>query len=220
GWRARRAAPTVEMDEPVLRGVQRAAKLARAVVPVAARRRFWEGLGPRSLATRRDQAAAAADAASVDWPATRAFALPSDVESHIRVNLAGREPQGIVRPGEEYRTLCRDLAAGIEALAEAETGRRVVRRVHLVEDEIGRPIGHGLPDVVVDWRPGLPVRRLESPGLGVVDVPRTDPRSGNHRPPGFLIAAGRGTGSAPSGASGDGGFAWPDGAVDASLLDV
>ncbi len=56
----------------------------------------------RRLPTRlRDKLAQRVDTADIDWSRTRAFCLPTDLEGYVRINLRGREPQGIVvaRPG-------------------------------------------------------------------------------------------------------------------------
>ncbi|MFN2186120.1 MAG: alkaline phosphatase family protein, partial [Anaerolineae bacterium] len=37
-----------------------------------------------------------------DWRGTRAFPLVGDLHGYVRVNLAGRESQGVVAPGQEY----------------------------------------------------------------------------------------------------------------------
>ena len=52
---------------------------------------------------------------SINWEKTRAFAIPSLYTSFIRVNLQGREPQGIVKPGKEYQEL---LDVAYEALSK------------------------------------------------------------------------------------------------------
>ena len=65
--------------------------------------------------------------AEVDWSRTRAFAMGL---GNVYVNLAGREPQGIVRPGEEYDRLLADLSSGLEALVDPKDGARPIAKVH------------------------------------------------------------------------------------------
>ncbi len=67
----------------------------------------------------------------VDWSRTRAFAMGL---GNVYVNLAGREPQGIVRPGDEYDALLTELATGLEALVDETTGERPIARVHRRDD--------------------------------------------------------------------------------------
>ena len=83
---------------------------------------------------------------SYDWSRTRAFELPLDTEAHVRVNLAGREAQGIVPP-EDYKETCDVIEEALRALRTAD-GRIAVQGV------VRPPRGShpaGLPDLVVDW---------------------------------------------------------------------
>jgi predicted AlkP superfamily phosphohydrolase/phosphomutase len=75
---------------------------AKGLLSVAARRRI-ANLLPWWL---RDKLGAREQAANVDWAKTRAFALPTDLEGCIRINLKGREPIVIVVPGHEYDEVC------------------------------------------------------------------------------------------------------------------
>jgi predicted AlkP superfamily phosphohydrolase/phosphomutase len=128
----------------------------------------------------------------VDWSRTRAFALPSDMTSYVRINLAGREPEGIVRPGEEYDRLCDELVSAFGALVHAETGLPAAERVLRCDALIGRPVDGALPDVFAIWPDDLPLRHLRSPTLGSVQLPFQDPRTGQHRRGGFMLGAGPG----------------------------
>ena len=65
--------------------------------------------------------------ADVDWSRTKAYALGL---GNVYVNLAGREAQGIVRPGREYREVVEGIAAGLVELVDPETGERPVAAVH------------------------------------------------------------------------------------------
>ncbi len=46
---------------------------------------------------------------SVDWARSRAFAEPDLSTAFIRLNVRGREPAGIVEPGEEYEQLLAEI---------------------------------------------------------------------------------------------------------------
>ncbi len=48
-----------------------------------------------------------------DWQHSRAFCFPSDFNGAIRINLKGREPNGLVNPGE-YESLCESLAEDLK----------------------------------------------------------------------------------------------------------
>ena len=61
----------------------------------------------------------------VDWFHTRAYIRPTRSGSEIFVNLAGREPHGIVDPGE-YESLQEKIIDLLLDWREAETGKRAV----------------------------------------------------------------------------------------------
>jgi predicted AlkP superfamily phosphohydrolase/phosphomutase len=131
-----------------------------------------------------------------DWSATRAFAIPLAEGAQIRVNLAGREPEGIVHPGAAYERLLSEISDVVTEIVDDDTGVSLVESVVRVGDMIGGPVGDVLPDLVIKWKPESP-RRVRSPLLGVFDVSTTDLRSGQHNDTGFLM--GTGPGIAPSG---------------------
>jgi predicted AlkP superfamily phosphohydrolase/phosphomutase len=187
-WLARRSL----LDAGTSRGLLLAHLARRAmhrVVPLSARK----VLGRAAGATRR-RLDAALELADVDWTTTRAFELPHEQSSCVRVNLEGREPAGIVSAGA-YRGLCEDVAEALSGLVDADTREPAVAGVTVIEDRYGKPVGDVLPDVVVEWRERSS-RRLYSSRLGTIDVPPVDRRTGQHRPDGWWIARGGGTGTA------------------------
>jgi predicted AlkP superfamily phosphohydrolase/phosphomutase len=126
-----------------------------------------------------------------NWADSKAFLLPGDNSSLIRVNLQGREPRGRVQPGEAYRRLCSELTDAFMELVDPATGERAVERVvvlreHLQGDQIDQ-----LPDLAVVWKHfAVPIEALESPRIGRVEIPEFNKRSGGHWHEGFLIGAG------------------------------
>jgi predicted AlkP superfamily phosphohydrolase/phosphomutase len=130
---------------------------------------------------KRSQWGRSAVLAPYDWSRTRAFALPIEHEGHIRVNLIGREAQGIVPP-EEYDATCEAIEAALHELRTAD-GRPVARLV------IRPPRGThpaGLPDLVVHWEPAA----FESPVM--VDGRATEcirrEQTGQHSLDGFCLS--------------------------------
>jgi predicted AlkP superfamily phosphohydrolase/phosphomutase len=145
----------------------------------------------RRLPTRlRDSLARRVDTAAIDWSRTRAYCLPSDLEGCIRINLAGREPAGVVRPGAEYEELCDGLAAALEELVEPTSGRPAVRRVLRADQAFAGPRRPYLPDLIVVWTPEAATGEVASARIGTVALPSPDPRPGTHTDPGFLLACG------------------------------
>lgn len=192
GWLRRWASPAAGSGRGG-RALRTAWSVTRRLVPtrvrVAARMRL-----------PRDRLLAGLAFADVDWSVTRAFALPSDLTSAVRVNLAGREPQGIVQPGPEYDRLLDELSEAFLGLRLGGSGDRAVGAVVRFDRLLGRPVDGPLPDLLVVWaHTGEQIRRLRSEKLGTVELPFRDPRTGQHRQTGFLVGMGPGiTGSSAS----------------------
>jgi predicted AlkP superfamily phosphohydrolase/phosphomutase len=127
----------------------------------------------------------------VDWRSTRAFELHGDGTSFVRVNLAGREPNGTVAPGDAYNALCEELAAFIEKIEYADTGAPAAVRISRTTEPVDEPVRSSLPDLCVEWG-ARRIGRLRHPDVGVFDVGGDDPRTGHHRSSGFLVGAGPG----------------------------
>lgn len=82
----------------------------------------------------------------IDWSRTKAWAMGL---GSVYINLVGREPQGIVMPGEEYEKLVRELQDGLQAEIDPVTGETPVFRVYR-RDEIYK--GYD-PNKIPDLRP-------------------------------------------------------------------
>jgi len=117
-----------------------------------------------------------------DWSRTRAFAVPGENKGYIRVNLAGRERHGIVRPGE-VDELLETIAAGLRTFCDPG-GSPSISCV----ERMTRMTSHGsavarLPDLVVHWGdyPAGRLSRVSSPVHGAVTrLGVGSGRSGNH----------------------------------------
>ncbi len=68
---------------------------------------------------------------NVDWSKTKAYALGL---GPIYINLKGREPQGIVEPGEEYEKVRNEIIKGLEEYVDPETGLHPVKKVYKREE--------------------------------------------------------------------------------------
>jgi predicted AlkP superfamily phosphohydrolase/phosphomutase len=124
------------------------------------------------------------------WPDMKAFALPSFSEGYVRVNLAGREPRGIVEP-RDYDRVCNEVTAILRELRDPRSGRLLVHDVHRTRaaaDERGPHLPE--PDLIVSWS-AFPTDVVDSPALGRIGpVPYL--RTGSHVERGLLVAAGPG----------------------------
>ncbi|MHA6784782.1 alkaline phosphatase family protein [Pseudonocardia saturnea] len=132
---------------------------------------------------RRSQWGKARLMPAYDWSRTRAFPLPIEQYGLVRINLSGREAQGIVPPAE-YRQTCETIEAALRELTTAD-GRKVV------QDVVRPPRGEhaaGLPDLVVHWSHAA----FESPArVGGEEIPNIRrEQTGEHAWDGFCISSG------------------------------
>jgi len=137
----------------------------------------------------------------VDWTTTRAFALPSDHDGYLRLNVRGRERDGIVDAGDTD-ALVEEITAGLVSFADPD-GRPCVDRVDRVDALFGRGVrSDQLPDLIVRWtaRPRLTQAGVTSPRYG--DVKRRGlgiGRAGNHVDGSWLLSVpGSGRAQPPS----------------------
>ena len=135
-----------------------------------------------------------------DWPSTTQFPVPMDHAGYMRVNLRGRERDGVVEPGAPYEAACGTLEALFRGLRDADSGEPIVRNVTYAFKEAVTTAPHRdlIPDLIVEWRgpPATRSRLLCSDTVPALrfEVPRKLPsgRSGNHSDHGWFIAAGPG----------------------------
>ncbi len=130
------------------------------------------------------------------WATTSAFVAFCDLDGFIRINLRGREREGIVAP-RDYQALCDRIASGLGTFRDGDTGELLVAGVDRGTEIFGEgPMRQHLPDLVVRWAetPAAAHRTIVSDRYGWIrwPTPGRHPagRAGNHRRPGFLIAAG------------------------------
>ena len=102
-------------------------------------------------------------------------------------------------PGAPYQQLCDEIAAGLASFVDADSGEPVVAEIGRRDDLFGAGDRRDhLPDLVVRWseRPAAAHRQISSPRHGRIAWPSpghvASGRAGNHRPTGFLLAAGDG----------------------------
>jgi predicted AlkP superfamily phosphohydrolase/phosphomutase len=128
-----------------------------------------------------------------DWSKTTAFAIPSSHNGFLRVNLRGREPQGIVQPGAEYEDVLRRLENDLQQLTDPDTGEPVVQQVERTRDLFGDDAHAALPDLFAIWKPLARFRSRVVHPAGEIVQPRPEwCRGSDHLQNGFVAAAGPG----------------------------
>jgi predicted AlkP superfamily phosphohydrolase/phosphomutase len=138
------------------------------------------------------------------WEKCRAFAVPNnDAVGAIRINLKGRDYNGLVEPGAEYDRICDDLCAALAELSDPISGRPVVKYISRIQRELHGPRVDKLPDITANWEQSFPWSSVYSPRFGTVRLRNQDSRTGSHSPHAFMLASGEGIprGAAISGAS-------------------
>ncbi|MGC1164647.1 MAG: hypothetical protein WA862_00920, partial [Solirubrobacterales bacterium] len=117
----------------------------------------------------------------VDWSSTRAFAHPADNQGYIRLNLRGRERDGIVA-ADEVDALVELIRDGLADFRDGG-GEPVVASVDRVSERWRGAAAERLPDLVVRWSQtaSIAAETLHSPRFGSVSRQGYGSgRSGNH----------------------------------------
>jgi len=124
----------------------------------------------------------------------RFFQIPNnDVHGGVRINLAGREPAGLIEPGNEFDATCEIIEDGLADWRNAETDAPLVRGVARTSEHYAGPAMADLPDLLVEWDQSAPIRSVTSPRYGRIDREFTGVRTGDHRPGGRVIVCGPST---------------------------
>ncbi len=133
-----------------------------------------------------------------DWSSTKVFNLVADLQGYIRINLKGRERDGIVEEGKEYDEICSTLTKGLNTFVDSETKEPIIQSIKRKDEIFHINDGYrNLPDLLVKWKdkPASGYKKIISDQYGEIEWPmpgkNPDGRSGNHRFDGFLLASGK-----------------------------
>ena len=149
---------------------------------------------------------------AIDWSNTKAYC--SEVltsPASVWINVKGRQPQGIVDPGGEYRDIVEYVKERLLGLKDPATGGPLVQRVVKKEEAYHGPYLDQAPDLLLAWWEGegfmAKPSRPEDRGKPVIaEAPAAfgdrAEWSGEHRFQGVLAVRGAGirTGEAVTGA--------------------
>ena len=114
------------------------------------------------------------------WPRMPAFALPSFYDGRIRINLKGRERDGMIEPSR-YEETCRGLESMLHECRNPRTGEPMVAFIERAWTRNPLELTGSEADLVVVWRDVAAA--LEHPRLGLIGpVPllRTGGHTGLH----------------------------------------
>jgi predicted AlkP superfamily phosphohydrolase/phosphomutase len=124
-----------------------------------------------------------------DWQRTRAFTLNSDQHAWLRLNLKGRERDGIVQPSS-YEETCEELKQMLLSLRD-EAGNSLIDGVVRLDERGGGP-PHHLPDLVAHWTEAAYADPVRVAGTPIASEPVARRLVGRHDVHGFCISAGNG----------------------------
>jgi predicted AlkP superfamily phosphohydrolase/phosphomutase len=143
---------------------------------------------------------------TIDWTQTQAYFDENPYFPVLRINLKGRQPNGIVEPGREYEEVRDRIITDLESWRNPETGETIVERAYRREEIYSGPYVELAPDVVPKWSQtnGYSYAyRSSSKAPPGVWLERVDPnlpdnqrfytgKSGTHRDNGIFLAQGGG----------------------------
>ena len=127
---------------------------------------------------------------NTDWSRTSVFVIPSTYTGYLRVNLVGREPEGIVTPGSEYGEVLGRLTSDLELLEDGATGEPVVASITRTTEVFGGEPPLRLPDLFVEFRPCSLPQRIVHPRATVLRRRGGDLRDNSHTRRGLVLASG------------------------------
>jgi predicted AlkP superfamily phosphohydrolase/phosphomutase len=105
----------------------------------------------------------------------------------IVINLKGREPYGIVKPGEEYEETIKQLMRDLYELRDPETNERVVEKIYRKEELYHGKYVERAPDLIVVWKEGY----ADSVGGFHKPIIKESNNSGDHSLEGILLMYGK-----------------------------
>lgn len=168
------------------------AKRAGAALPTPVRWKATSAAAPllRAAAARRSPTPCDEFIAAGERSQQRYYLSPNNFHTAgIRLNLAGREPDGCVHP-HEVPAVVERLRADLRDLLNVDTGGRVVLDVQPVTRWYPDGLVGTMPDLFVTWERTALIETVWSPKVGLVHAPYWHWRTGDHRPDGLLLASG------------------------------
>jgi len=132
-------------SQPLNKVLSQARFLAKRFLPRAAKNFIETQFGGV-----RDKIESRLSFSNINWGKTKAYGF--GMYGNIFVNLKGREPHGIVEPGEEYEKVCEEIADKLEALTDPDTGERIVAKVYRRQELYGGPHTEDAPDLLIGWK--------------------------------------------------------------------
>jgi predicted AlkP superfamily phosphohydrolase/phosphomutase len=154
---------------------------AKRVLPHAIRKRY------RQTSRRVEERVSSADRRR-----RSCFVVPhNDIAGAIRINLKGREAEGVVEV-HELDAFVDSLRRDLLELVNLDTGEPAVKDVVRTSDFCSGDALPDLPDLFVIWRRTAPIWRVGSPKIEEVEKAHRGNRTGDHVSESLFMARGPG----------------------------
>jgi predicted AlkP superfamily phosphohydrolase/phosphomutase len=125
----------------------------------------------------------------IDWSRTRAYSRGAF--GQIYLNLKGREPSGIIEPGEQAEELLVDIMSKLHHLVHPDTGEVLITQIHRREEVMQGSYLDRAADILFSIQNHAYQASVKF-GLESPEIigPSEYGDSGSHRPEGILVMAG------------------------------
>ena len=120
---------------------------------------------------------------AVNWQKTKAFTTIRSTGEGVSINLAGREPDGIVDPAD-FEKVRDHVMEALGAFVDPKTGRKPVKAIYRREEIFKGKHSDSAPDVLMEPAEGYSLTHAKSA------IEDADWVSGDHRPQGVIVAVG------------------------------
>jgi predicted AlkP superfamily phosphohydrolase/phosphomutase len=120
---------------------------------------------------------------SVNWAKTRAFTTIRTTGEGVSINLAGRDPDGIVDPGD-FEKVRGDVMDALSSFVDPKTGKRPVKAIFKREEIFKGKHADAAPDIIMEPAKGYSLTHARSA------IEDADWVSGDHRIEGTIVAVG------------------------------
>jgi predicted AlkP superfamily phosphohydrolase/phosphomutase len=127
----------------------------------------------------------------VDWPRSKAYSFGRHLGS-IYLNVKGREPEGVVEPGQEYEEVREEITRLARGFVDPRTGEPLIGEILKREDIYHGPYLERAPDLILRPRDETNIFFGLADFGSNITVDTVYRYSGMHRDHGLLIMSGKG----------------------------
>ena len=173
--------------------IKRLALAYRTKLAASSRASIRDRLGMERFSRVKEEFESRLLTSRVIWDRTQAYSLGAG--GNIYLNLAGREPEGVVSP-DDYDLLCREISEKLMSWSAPDSGGPVVKRVYRREELYEGPYISDAPDLIIEWQDyGFWGRGSYDVASPIFEAQRhfdfsDQPLTGSHRLDGILICQG------------------------------